>query len=146
MKDTPSCRRRSGNAASSSPATASAVTTEAVRGRVSAVARSAQEAGGGAGAPRGALGHSAAGPRTASTAGTSVTATTSPISTVRANPGPSPRNSAERATRSAAVPAATVSPATATIGAVRAVARSTAWREGAPAASSPRRLDRKNTL
>ena len=56
-------------------------------------------------------------------AGTRVMLTTSPMSTVTASVGPAPLNSGERAMSSAPVPAATVTPATATIGALSAVAR-----------------------
>ena len=72
-----------------------------------------------------------------------MTHVTAATATVIASPGPNERNSRVGATDSAAQPAATVSPATSTIGAVSATARRDATRGGSPAASRLRNADRK---
>ena len=77
-----------------------------------------------------------------SAAGTSVTATTMPISTDSAIPGPNVRNAGDSATMSAPVPAAAVAPAVAMIGVNLAVARSAASSREAPVASWERTADR----
>ena len=67
-------------------------------------------------------------PKMASTAGTHVTATISEITTVRARAGPNARMNFSLDTASAAVPAATVSPAVTMIGRKFAVVASAASR------------------
>jgi hypothetical protein len=76
-------------------------------------------------------------------AGVSVTATTRPTRIVSAMPGPNPRNSADSATTSDAVPAATVMPATATIGENWPIDVSAARRRPAPTTSWWRSPERK---
>ncbi len=77
-------------------------------------------------------GQKAAPPRMASIAGASVIATTRPMTTVSASAGPKPRKSGDSATRRAAVPPATVTPATVMIGVKEAVARRAASRRSWP--------------
>ncbi len=64
---------------------------------------------------------------------------------VKTSAGPSALKNADSAAKSAAVPAATASPATATIGPNRAVAARAASCLSAPALSSVRRAEKKNT-
>ncbi len=91
----------------------------------------------------GLLGHSAPRPRIASSAGTRVTDTTRATSTASAIAGPNVRNSGDWATISAAVPAATVRPATVTIGPNVIAARLAASSRGRPVRSSALTPDTK---
>ena len=91
------------------------------------------------------VGQNARPPRIASNAGHSVAATSRPTSTVSPSPGPKPRNSGEWAAISDAVPAATVSPATVTIGATSAVLSTAAACRSSPSRSRFRIPDRKKT-
>ena len=79
------------------------------------------------------------------TAGTNVMATTRATATASAIAGPKVRTAGDDATSSAPTPAATVSPAAATIGANVATLRRAATSRGRPSTSSPRSPDRKYT-
>ena len=128
-------------AAIPSPAT-QATTTSSATGR--AVANRASRVWAAAGW-RGATCRKITGLSTPSRAGISVSDTTIDTSTVAASPGPNARSRPPRATSSAPVPAATISPAASTIGADSAVESRTAWSRSAPSASRLRMPERKNT-
>ena len=86
------------------------------------------------------------GPKSATSAGTSVTATARVIRVVAARPGPKARKNCRWPTTSAAVPAATISPAVRTIGATSATAPRAAGRRSSPALSRRRVADRKKIV
>ena len=138
----PSPSPRAPEAASTSPATHPAATSNATG--LEAASRASRNPA--------AVGLSSAGvprnirpPNTPSSAGISVSETTMDTSTVAASPGPNARSRPPRATTSAPVPAATISPAARTIGADLAVESRTACRRPAPSASRERIPARKNT-
>ena len=90
-------------------------------------------------AGRSLLGQNTSRPNTASSAGTSVTETTRPMTTLSASPGPKSRKNGCRATISAAVPAATISPAVRMIGVYWAVVARAASRRLWPASRRARK-------
>lgn len=122
-------RSRSGRAARTSRAVIATATNAATQRRVSN--RTIRPASSSCPSPpgRGGRGQNTARPRTASSAGTSVTEISSAMSTVTARPGPKARNIVVSAATKARTPPATVAPATSTIGRYSTVvARAAVWR------------------
>ena len=79
-------------------------------------------------------------------AGTSVIATTMLMSVVSASPGPNARKNSSFPATSAAVPAATISPAVKTIGATSTTVARAAGTRSSPRRSRPRMPDRKKIV
>ncbi len=134
MSGDPSPSPRAPAAAMASPATHPAITSSATGLEVAN--RASRELGLG-GLPGETL-RNIRPPNAPISAGISVSDTTMATSTVAASPGPKARSKPPRATRSVAVPAATISPAVKTIGDDAAVASRAACRRSAPSASRVR--------